>query len=1419
MPPITTRRRPQKGPVISSDDEDTFINNSDYVTPENKAPNITANDSISGLSDSLQLMQDAQGGSVTASSPHSAAKAAVSSPTAANITNLSPVSSPRGAGSPSSAAIPSSEFKVPSSPRASQLLGSPKVSSPFKLPALNEVTNLPPFPADKGLSYSQQQASVTLHSPSKRRETLSQPQTKENTPRLVIQRLVLTNFKSYAGVQEIGPFNASFSAVVGPNGSGKSNVIDSMLFVFGFRALKMRQSKLSELIHNSAGGAKLDFCQVDIHFVHVLDDAEIDNKSDVVPGSELVISRKATKNNQSQYYINGRTSNYTEVTDYLRGQGIDLDHKRFLILQGEVESIAQMKAKAERENDDGLLEYLEDIIGTTGYKLMIEQNSAKAEELNEVCAEKENRFELVEKDKNLLEEKKADALKFLEMEKRLTNKRSVQYQVSIHENKRVLAETESVVADLSAQLQSEKEKNKVLNDGIKEFKGKKNEVAAFISDLDKQHSALLQKQKAVKKSTVSTEEKIKNLSSKAKKIEKTKLLLELALTSSTLKLASSNSANLHYKNELAELNGSLETEKKKLDDIRRTLTTKTAGFSKEIEVLKTKLEPWNDKLKDKEGAIQLVDSYIEMIENQKANIEKQLTDARQRLIDIKLEGKEKEAEFVSSENKLKHVISQMELGEQQVNEERLQHGVRKAHLSSMRQKTQDAVNAHSKVQNQNQVLASLMRLAKSGRIDGFYGRLGDLGQIDDKYDVAISTAAPGLDSMVVETVETAQACIEYLRKNRLGYANFVCLDKLRSFDLRPISTPGNPTSVKRLFDLITAHDPKFLPAFYSKLYNTLVASNLQEAKSVAYGAKRWKVVTLDGKVVDTSGTMSGGGNYAARGGMKLASNAKSDSSDYTDEDIQRMQDELNKLESKYDLSNREFQEKEHNLRKLQDLKPDLEFKISRLKLDIEALSSEKKEILKRCKALIADSENSNAEAKLESEIKTKQDERTALIHEKDALREQMSDSESQISALEEKILEAGGVELRIQNSKVDSIKQLIEIIHEKTAGDVMAIKKLENDIKRHTKIIADSETELQVAEEELSRVQEQLGTKAAELGDLDKQLSELQNAKEEKDEELETIKAELEERSKQINDLKSTEIEIENTLEQHNAVVRKCKKHIEADEQSLRDLVVRDVTEYIDWLEEEEQSRYNGALIEQLSGDEIAAVRIESVEDEINSLEEYMNTVKVDIEVLKEYGKKIREFESRRTDLNEAVEKRDEIKNYCEDLKRKRLEEFMEGFNTISMSLKEMYQMITMGGNAELELVDSLDPFSEGILFSVMPPKKSWKNISNLSGGEKTLSSLALVFALHKYKPTPLYVMDEIDAALDFRNVSIVANYIKERTKNGQFIVISLRNNMFELAQQLVGIYKVNNMTRSISLQNKDFFVPDKPSTQKTLVK
>ena len=159
-----------------------------------------------------------------------------------------------------------------------------------------------------------------------------------------------------------------------------------------------------------------------------------------------------------------------------------------------------------------------------------------------------------------------------------------------------------------------------------------------------------------------------------------------------------------------------------------------------------------------------------------------------------------------------------------------------------------------------------------------------------------------------------------------------------------------------------------------------------------------------------------------------------------------------------------------------------------------------------------------------------------------------------------------------------------------------------------------------------------------------------------------------------------------------------------------------------------------------------------------------------------------------------------------EGLRKERLDMFMTGFSFINSKLKATYQAINMGGDAELEPRDHMDPFAEGIDFTVKPPKKSWKAIMNLSGGDKTLSSLSLVFALHQYKPTPIYVMDEIDAALDFRNVSIVASYIRERTRtDAQFIVISLRSDMFESAERLHGIYKTDNTTKSVTIDPHAF--------------
>lgn len=1260
------------------------------------------------------------------------------------------------------------------------------------------------------LSYSQQQNEVLQQSPSKRRE-IKLPVSKANEPRLVIDKLVLTNFKSYAGVQTIGPFNPSFSAVVGPNGSGKSNVIDSMLFVFGFRALKMRQGKLKELIHNS-GADKPAFCQVDIHFQMVLDDPIIPQKSEKIPNSELIISRRAFQSNQSLYYINGKTSSYTEVTTLLKGQGIDLDHKRFLILQGEVESIAQMKPKAEKDNDDGLLEYLEDIIGTTKYKALIDNSLQEIETLNESCMEKANRFHLVEKDKDQLEEKKVEALRFLELEKKLIKAKSVHFQVNIHKSEQKIVELQREADSYVKELEDGRLANKTLLDGLESEIARQKQIEEAVKELAAKIGSLGKDKKDTNKRGVTMEEKSKNLNNKLKKITKTLEALQHNLSSSTQKLSNYSEASEQFKSEVEKLNSQLEIEEAKLDEVRQSLTEKTSEFTKEIEIIQKKLDPWNEKLKEKDNAIKLATSNIELLREQMLSTTKQLDEAKERLIRIKKEGKEKEAEYADTEIKLEKIEEQIGLGEEQCSIEKNKIENMRSALISQRQKVQESSSIFQNSQNKNKVLTSLLRLVKSGRIEGFHGRLGDLGVIDEQYDVAISTAAgSGLDSMVVETVETAQACINYLRKNKLGYANFICLNKLRNFNLAPIQTPGDPSRIKRLFDLITPTSAKFAPAFYSKLYNTLVAPNLNEAKKVAYGPKRWKVVTLDGKVVDTSGTMSGGGNYTSRGAMRLSNSRAGSDLIVTEEELQEMREKLQAMEAKFEQASVDYEQKISMLKKLKDLKPDTEFALSRLKLDIQSLATEKKEILQVCKNLIIEQENTQENNLFEQQIHEKEKQVQQWESERSEIKSEMLVHEQQIKILEQNIMDAGGVELKMQNSKVDSLKQQLEIIHDKTSGDRMAIKKLENEIKRLERIILTSTKEQHDAQVELESLQKKERENSERLQEIDLELNRLEHSKVEKDDELEALKAELDEKKDEINKFKLFEIEVENKLEKCRGLIAKSNAIIENNKNGLESIIVRDAQEYIIWLDPEEQSRYNSSEIEKLSEDEIRDIDMEVVDNEIQEIEAYMESVKVDIEVLKEYGIKIVEYDKRKSDLNSSVEERDEKKDYCEDLKRKRLDEFMVGFNTISMTLKDMYRMITMGGNAELELVDSLDPFSEGILFSVMPPKKSWKNISNLSGGEKTLSSLALVFALHQYKPTPLYVMDEIDAALDFRNVSIVANYIKERTKNAQFIVISLRNNMFELAQQLVGIYKVDNKTKSVSIANIEIAHLKKP--------
>ncbi len=1253
--------------------------------------------------------------------------------------------------------------------------------------------------------------------------------------RLVIHKMVLIDFKSYAGRQEIGPFHKSFSSVVGPNGSGKSNVIDSLLFVFGWRASKMRQGKLSELIHNSAGKENLPHCSVEVWFREIIDGPN--DAFTVVPGSKLVVSRTAYRNNTSQYFINARKSTFTEATTLLKAKGIDLDHKRFLILQGEVESIAQMPPRAKNEHEEGLLEYLEDIIGTSCFKTPIEQHAKLVDEANEKRAEKLGRLKIVQKEKDALEAKKRQAEEFLRDQNELSQRQSALWQVYSLECRDNIKVAADAIAKLNKRLADEVEKHSGSKAEIEALEAEYKSLAKDFDNIARSSEKVVKELARFEKDDVQLQEKRKHLESKKKKLAKA--IADDRHAASEAKTTASDSAHRIEKEEAAlrKLEASLETEEAELEKIRDSLKGKTEKFSRAIELKQRELQPWTAKISEKVAAKNVAQEERDLLASRGAQVEASIAEAKEALRNLELDNQSKHDEVQSLNQERRDLEKKIASCQKQLDEMKQQEHAMRAKVVSARSKADEARASVSASRSRGDVLSSLSRQAELGMIKGFHGRLGNLGVIDDKYDVAISTACPGLNNIVVDSVDCGQACIEHLRKNNLGRANFVLLNSLgiSAAQLAPIETPEN---VPRLFDLVKPREPRFAAAFYHQLRDTLVAKDLAHANRIAYGAKRWRVVTLDGQLIDKSGTMSGGGNKVSRGAMS----SRFAADEVSPEQLQRLERDRDAVEESLRGHVASIKTVESLLDGHRGRAPQIEVALDKIRMDLESGDQRVKEAKRRVAELAAESKPDAGDASRIAELDRQMG---SLDKEIAKLTEKSSAIERDIEALQEKILEAGGVELRTQKSKVDSIKDKMELSSELTTKAEVAKSKAEKDVVKLAKSLERNEEQLAELDGELEQLRDEIGAKANEAESVRAKVDEAQHLMDAKAEERDEIKAQLDERSESANSFRALEMEIKQKLEDNERLQNENDKRLKHWQEKLAGLVLHHVDdddeddEDADKPEGDEDAETDGAAKQSKSAgkkravkaeggdddaiaeesdsdedetlalpeypeDELRAIDKESVKAQIVFYEEKVSKGSANMSVLAEYRKREAEFVARAKDLEATTAERDSAKQRYDDLRKQRLENFMAGFSVISSKLKEMYQTITLGGNAELELVDSLDPFAEGILFSVMPPKKSWKNISNLSGGEKTLSSLALVFALHAYKPTPVYVMDEIDAALDFRNVSIVANLIRERTKGGQFIIISLRNNMFELSSRLIGVYKTANCTKSLTIDNTE---------------
>eukprot|EP00256_Glycine_max_P042888 XP_006593676.1 structural maintenance of chromosomes protein 4 isoform X2 [Glycine max] len=1062
-------------------------------------------------------------------------------------------------------------------------------------------------------------------------------------PRLFIKEMVMRNFKSYAGEQRVGPFHKSFSAVVGPNGSGKSNVIDAMLFVFGKRAKQMRLNKVSELIHNSTNHQNLDSAGVSVHFQEIVDSD--DGTYEAVAGSDFVITRVAFRDNSSKYYINDRTSNFTEVTKKLKGKGVDLDNNRFLILQGEVEQISLMKPKAQGPHDEGFLEYLEDIIGTNKYVEKIDESHKLLESLNEKRSGVVQMVKLSEKERDSLEDVKNEAEAYMLKELSLLKWQEKATKLALDDTGGKMDELQGNVATLEESLKAERDKIQDSKQTLKELETTHNNYMKRQEELDNDMRKCKEEFKEFERQDVKYREDFKHVNQKIKKLE-----------------------------------------------------DKVEKDSSKIEAL------------IKEGEESTV--LIPKLEDNIPKLQKLLLD-------------------------------------------------------------------------EEKVLEEITESSKA------------------KYDVAISTACHGLDYIVVETTNAAQACVELLRRENLGVATFMILEK--QVDLLPKlkKNVSTPEGVPRLFDLVKVQDERMKLAFFAALRNTVVAKDLDQATRIAYGGNTEfrRVVTLDGALFENSGTMSGGGGKPRGGKMGTSIRATSvsvESVANAEKELSRLTDKLNDIRQRIMAAVQRYQASEKAVAAL-------EMELAKSQKEVDSLNSQYNYIEKQLDSLEAASTPQEDELDRLKELK-----KIVSAEEREINRLNNGSKQLKEKALElQRNLEnVGGEKLKSQKSKVQKIQSDIDRNSSETNRHKVQIETGQKMVKKLTKGIEDSKKEkdrLTEQKEKLTQAFKEIEQKAFVVQENYKKT---QKVIDEHMIVLEKAKSEYNKMKKVMDELRASEVDAEFKLKDMKKAYKELEMKGKGYKKRLDDLQTA-LHRHIEQIQADlvDQEKLQATLADEHLN---AACDLKKACEMVALLEAQLKEMNPNLDSISEYRKKVSSYNERVEELNAVTQERDDIKKQYDEWRKKRLDEFMEGFNAISLKLKEMYQMITLGGDAELELVDSLDPFSEGVVFSVRPPKKSWKNIANLSGGEKTLSSLALVFALHHYKPTPLYVMDEIDAALDFKNVSIVGHYVKDRTKDAQFIIISLRNNMFELADRLVGIYKTDNCTKSITINPGSFVVCEK---------
>ena len=1164
---------------------------------------------------------------------------------------------------------------------------------------------------------------------------------------MYIKQLEIDNFKSFANKSEI-PLLKGFTTVSGPNGSGKSNIIDSVLFALGLaNASELRAENLSHFISTYT---KRNEAFVKVTF------GEVEN------GEDLTIGRKIRKTNQgyaSTYYVNDSVTTLTNVHAILEKYNVTPNSYN-VMMQGDVMGITNCSPKNRRK-------IIDEIAGIADFDRRIEQAT---DELNTVEQRVERSNVILNEVDNRLEQLKEEREVALKYQKLRDEKQGLESQINkvrFFDIKRNLEQAHENILEFTKKKKEEEVKNKDLDERLNLIKQKYQEVSELVKEKGEAQQIELKKQEETIKGEIDRKNNASNYADKQihdglRSIENAKNGIE----GFKKKIEDFNLKIKLKDDEIKTIKENTKEREAELKKILEDMTGLNATADQHIEK-RNNLRKQLEDLKDEET--KLIQTKLPL-ENELKNLQKDLDDAKTKLKELT----EMKENFASNQDLKKTLVEQLQkemndfkiiqqnslhdldTTKNEIND--LNYNIQMAYrkISAMEAKKQAAEDA-----NFGRAIDTIM----GANLRGVHAPLAQLGTVDKEYAVAMEVAFGGrMAHVVVDDEHVASVAIEMLKSSNAGRATFIPLNKIKKAPSK-LQLPKDKGVIDYAINLVD-FDDEYIDAFFYAVGDTIVVEDIECAKKLI---GKYRMVTLQGELLEKSGSMTGGTRL--RTGLSFSQN--------DDEELNKYKDRLKEMEQKLGS----LENKKSSLeQKLEDVRTKYsdsmsEFSKSKVELDnmnrnyenSENILKEKADFISQTEPKISDltkklDKLAEKNVKIYDEMALCQEqieEVEKLINDKDLkdLKEKTEGVESEIKRLQTKLMSADNDKNEL-NRQISFHENLIETKEEEIVNIEHNNKKLEEDKTRYKNEIGELNTKMEELHEQIVQIEEKLGKLLKERDDINSELIEMEKQKHIRIADIERI-------AEQIESFKARRRELEPQLESAT--------------KELEDA---------------------GIEVNKLEPVEIS---IEEITSKIQRLEKRMQELgDVNMRALTTYD----EVFARQTELKEQIEtlskERKEILNRMQGYEQLKKETFMKTYNHINENFKEVFHRLSEG-EGELVLEVPEDPLSGGLDMKVSIRDKKHQRLGSLSGGEKSLTALAFVFAIQRYMPSPFYAFDEVDASLDTMNVERIAQMVQNQSKDTQFIVVSHRRPMIESANRTLGVtQKEKGITKVTGIKLRD---------------